>query len=1066
MAQLFNTRIVARATAGAAEPPPAHAELLGRWAENIRSGAIKTQNEVALHSDFKSQIVEQVLGYRPFGNAAGQTVASEYKMGAGPVDLALGFFGGQQDRVVAPFELKGADTTDLDAPMPGRKKTPVDQAWEYATAIAGVRWVLVTNYLEIRLYSYAEGRGAYERFELARIDEPAEYARLMLLLSAESLLGERSEDLLRQSRNADREISQQLYADYRDLREKLIAAVGEQLPEGEAVAAIAIGQKILDRILFIAFAEDNGLLPARTLENAFAHRDPYHPRPVWENFQGLFTAIDKGSKELGIPRYNGGLFEADAQLDAIALSDEICEAFKTLGEYDFQTEIGVTILGHIFEQSIADLERLNARARGEIEEEERKTGATGRRKRDGIVYTPDYIARFITERTLGAHLDQIFREVMAEHAKGDPADYDSLQFAKGSKRGNKTWNERELKAWTAYRYKLQTLRVVDPACGSGVFLVMAFDFLKSEYDRVNKKMAELRGAPDLFDPDSEILSQNLYGVDVNEESIEITKLSLWLKTARRGKVLDSLDHTIRVGDSLIEESSYAYLEHGFNWKRAFPEVFADGGFDVVLGNPPYVRMEFLKPMKPWLEKRFAVVSDRADLYCYFYEIGLRYLKPGGRLGYISSSTFFKTGSGAPLRRYLLENAALETVTDFGDLQIFAGVTTYPAILTMRKEKGASDNNLRFWKLDKVPYDNFSGAFDDQAEDFPQSALGEGSWELESPALRHLRDKIRAGKPTLKEVYGSPLRGIVTGLNAAFVIDRATRDRLIAEDPKSAELLKPWLEGKDLKRWRAEPRDLWVIYIPKNRIDIEDYPAIKAHLEPFKAKLKKRATKQEWFELQQAQEAYVPAFEEPKIIYGEFSSSNIFSLDSASYFSNNKCYFIPNKECDLLAVLNANLFRFFISAISVAVRGDFMQLHSQYVEQFPVPPASNADKAALSALAQSCQKAAAERYTRQQAVRRRIGDLAPKGGNAKLSNRLKNWWELDDFAAFRAEVKKTFKTDIPLAERSDWEDWLNEERAVIAQLSAEIARNEDEINRTVYRLFGLSDDEIALLEANI
>ncbi len=123
--------------------------------------------------------------------------------------------------------------------------------------------------------------------------------------------------------------------------------------------------------------------------------------------------------------------------------------------------------------------------------------------------------------------------------------------------------------------------------------------------------------------------------------MEITKLSLWLKTARRGKVLDSLDGHLRVGDSLIEEANYAYLDHGFNWKDAFPEVFKDGGFDVVLGNPPYVRQELIKPMKPYLEKRFEVYHGVADLYCYFFERGLRLLKAGGRLGYISSATFFR-----------------------------------------------------------------------------------------------------------------------------------------------------------------------------------------------------------------------------------------------------------------------------------------------------------------------------------------------------------------------------------------------------------------------------------------
>ena len=142
------------------------------------------------------------------------------------------------------------------------------------------------------------------------------------------------------------------------------------------------------------------------------------------------------------------------------------------------------------------------------------------------------------------------------------------------------------------------------------------------------------------DADVEIITRNLYGVDVNSESVEITKLSLWLKTAKRGRQLESLDETIRWGNSLIEDSDFH--RRAFEWKSAFPEIFAAGGFDIVIGNPPYVRMELIKPLKPYLETRYEVVADRADLYAYFFELGVRLLKPGGRLGYISSSTFFRT----------------------------------------------------------------------------------------------------------------------------------------------------------------------------------------------------------------------------------------------------------------------------------------------------------------------------------------------------------------------------------------------------------------------------------------
>jgi hypothetical protein len=1040
--------------------PADHLAALDAWADMIRSGRVYALKETALHGQFAAKIIEGVLGYHGPAGGAEYTVATEQAILRGSVDLALGRFGGKTPEILAPFELKGADTRDLDAIMPGRNKTPVQQAWEYAMNARGVKWVLVSNMIELRLYGFGEGTTAYEAFQLDRLTDPDEYARFMLLLSADSLLSGRTLDLLKQSRAEDRDITDSLYHDYKALRLKLIGAVQAADPAIAPLDAIAVAQKILDRVLFIAFAEDTGLLPDNTLSQAFVTRDPYNPRPVWDNFRGLFNAIDKGSDALKIPRYNGGLFRQDDTINALTLPDDVCEGFKTIGDYDFASEVSVTVLGHIFEQSIADVERLQAQARGDETEDAKATGTTGRRKRDGVVYTPDYIARFIVAETLGAHLEEAFTEILRTHAKAgaDLSDYAAIQWRRKSA---------ELEAWQSYRDRLKTLRIVDPACGSGVFLIMAFDYLKAELGRVNDKIAALQGErhiQDLIDPDSEILTNNLFGVDVNSESIEIAKLSLWIKTARRGKVLDSLSGNLRVGDSLIEDSNFAYLDHAFTWETAFPGVFAEGGFDVVLGNPPYVRMEHLKALKPYLEKRYEVVSDRADLYCYFFERGLRLLKPGGRLGFISSNTFFKTGSGKPLRDYLRREATIEGVVDFGDLQIFEGVTTYPAILTMKRGAAPKGHDLRFWKVDALPETNFQATWGKAAGPYPQAALGAGSWELENTALRTLRDKIRTGRKTLKDVYGSPLYGIKTGLNGAFVIDNATKERLCAQDPKSVDLLKPFLEGKDLKRWRAEPRSLWLIYIPKNRIEIDNYPAIRDWLLPFKSDLEARATKQEWFELQQAQEAYAPHFAAPKISYPHFNDTRNFLFEPLGAFSNDKSYLIPSDDRALLGLLNSRVLWFMLSSMSPPVRGGFHELRVQYVEKMPIPAWNENARAELAAASEQASKAAQERLTLQTALTRRIPDLCPPGRDPKLTTRLQEWWTLPDFAAFRAEVKKVFKADIPLAERSAWEDWITRDRTEIARLSAEITKAEAEIDQIVYGLFDLTPDEIALLES--
>ena len=1061
--QLFNVKTITRHVARATTPDPAKLEILRQWGDTIRDGSIGTQKETALHGNFKQRVVCDVLGYRDFNDSGEWTVDVETQIGAGAVDLAFGHFSGSERRIIAPFELKGAKTKNLDAIMPGRAKTPVQQAWEYASDNVGTKWVLVSNYLEIRLYSYADGRQFHDSFDLAKLHDPAEYQRFMLLLSAENLLSGQTLALLDESRKEDRDITARLYADYRTLRSDLIGAVRTALPDCDPLESIRLGQTILDRVLFIAFAEDNGLLPDDSLLNAFQHRDPYHPKPVWQTFVGLFTAIDRGNDHLKISRYNGGLFQPNAAIDALAVPDHICEGFKRLAEYDFASEISVTVLGHIFEQSIADVEQLQAEARGEAPVEKKATGTSGRRKRDGVVYTPDYVARFIVDQTLGAHCKEIFAQMLGVYAaKGAKADDNPIAWKSA---------KAEKQAWAEYRNRLTALRIVDPACGSGVFLIMAFDYLKAELGQVNLKLAELSGTGmtgDLLDPDSEILTHNLFGVDVNTESVEIAKLSLWIKTARRGKVLDSLDDNLRVGDSLIEDSSFAYRSHGFEWKKAFPNIFASGGFDVVLGNPPYVRMELISPMKPWLEKRYEVVSDRADLYAYFFERGIKLLKPGGRLGFISSSTFFKTGSGAPLRDFLRTKAALESVVDFGDNQIFEGVTTYPAILTMRAGAPDAAHELQFWKIAKMPTGSFADAFGNAAKPFPQAALGRGSWELEGDTLRALRAKITAGKPTLRQVYGSPLYGIKTGLNEAFVIDTHTKERLCRDDPRSGDLLKPFLEGKDLKRWRAEPRGLWIIYIPKNRVHIDDYPAIRDWLLPFKDKLEKRATKQEWFELQQAQEAYSARIAQPKISYPHFSQGPKFLFEQSGFFSNDKTYFIPSSDAFLLALLNSNTSWYYLRLITPAMRGGIwrLELRVQFVETLPVPPATDAEKAEIGGLATAAHVAAEKRVGLQQAITRRIPDLADNPGNAKLTRKLEEWWNLPNFVAFQKEVGKALKAKVPLQERNDWENWITTTRNEIFALTAEIARLEAEINAKVYALFDLTPDEIALLEANL
>ncbi len=1039
---LFNRKTIAAALAVAAEPTPDQFEAAAYWAQEARAG-FGGRNESQLEQAFNQYVLQRILGYTEEVAATAGTMRAKQPIGPRIVDVALGQFAGATAAIVAPVELKGPKT-DLDRVMAGRAKTPVQQAWEYAMDAPGARWVLVANMRFLRLYAFGHGTTAYEEFNLEFIDEPDDLKRLILLLHASNLLGTATAGLLTRSATEDRDITNQLYRDYRDLRTTLMQFVADQHTEIAPEPRIALVQKILDRLVFIAFAEDTVLLPDNRLKLAVEHDDPFQPRPKWDNIKALFEAVDRGNDRLGITGYNGGLFAPDPLVNALALPDHIVTQFLKLAAYDYKSEISVTILGHLFEQTIGDIEADLLVARGEAPPK------AGKKKRDGIVYTPDFVTRFIVDHTLGKVIADIRAELQAVHVASSDAD------------GEIVWNGAEIDYWRAWLARLKALTIVDPACGSGHFLVAAFDHLSAEVKAANDRLRELDplAADDTAAANAHIITKNLYGVDLNAESVEITRLSLWLKTAQPRQPLTTLDHNIRVGNSIVDDA--AVHPRAFDWDTAFPEIAAAGGFDITVGNPPYVRMELLKPIKPWLEKHYAVVSDRADLYAYFFERGVRLLKVGGRLGYISSSTFFRTGSGAPLRGWLAAATDVEAVIDFGDAQLFEGVTTYPAILILqRRAEGESAGDLRFLNLNAVP-DDLGKAFEEGAQPMPRARLSAGGWRFEGDKLAELRARMAAGRQTLAQAYGAPLYGIKTGLNEAFVLSRAQRDALVAADARSADLLKPFLIGENLKRWHVESDDLWLIYTPKNRHDINDYPAIRDHLLPFKARLEARATQQNWWELQQAQAAYEPGFMSPKIIYPEMSQGPKFCIDSEPHYVSNKVFFLPFADAGLVAFLGSKAIWFILLGTASPLRGGQwrLELREQYMAILPT-----LNGKLLTQLAPLGEQIQSEHVTRADLVRvvhNRIGDLHPEAAHIAA---FADWPSLS-FDALRALLKKRCKTDIPVGERDQWDRYLAEKRAEAAALAAAIADAEAEINARVYRLFDLSADDIALIEATI
>jgi hypothetical protein len=1023
------------------------------YAEIARSEKLIERNEVQVRGRFYDDILCKILGYTKIDPNHSYTLDIERQIRGGSVDVALGRFPGPdgRDEVIAPFEMKGPKITDLDAIVPGRGRSPVQQAWDYAIDSPGARWVLVSNCLDIRLYAFGRGRDAYEHFDLRKLDDEEQLERLWLILSANRFIGGATDALLQQSDNAYKDITGKLYSEYKILRDRLINFLTDSVdgPKLTPIVALELAQKILDRILFVAFAQRTDLLPDKLLERAAKETNAFRPEPLWNNFQALFKSINFGNDNLGIDEYNGGLFKPDPVADTLVIPDQLAINLAELGKWDYRSEVPVTLLGHIFEQSITDLEKLRAVTLGQAEPK------ISQRKREGVVYTPDMVTLFLAERTISLTLSEKFVSLLKKHADGKvKKNGDAIKWHDAEKSERAFWSE--------YTASLRELTIVDPACGSGAFLVAAFDLLAAEYRRAVERLIALGENID-FDFFDEIITKNLYGVDLNAESVEITRLALWLKTARRQHRLQNLEATIKVGNSLIDNK--AFTERPFDWREAFPNIFAAGGFDIVIGNPPYVRMGLIKSIKPYLEEHYIVADDRTDLYAYFFERGVSVLKTGGRLGYISSSTFFRTGSGENLRKFLGDNVTIETVIDFGDLQLFEGVTTYPAIITLYKGNSTNNSALFFLKVGEELPKDLDAEFTAKATRMPRSRLGAGPWQFEDDRLARLRAKIVTGKKTLGEVYGAPLYGIKTGLNDAFVIDQETRDLMVKNDKKSQELLKPFLRGENVKRWCAEPEGLFLINTPKGKVKIDDYPAIRDWLVPFKAELESRATKQEWFELQQAQFAYQLQFLKQKIVFQRFQDRPLFCLDREGFFINNALWAIVGAGVTELAILNSTLAHAIFRAETTPLSGGFYQLNAHQLVRFPIPAIASAEGQALEKLGLLAVNAKLKRDNISRLVSHRIlSDLSTKK-QKKLSRKLHEWWTLD-FGAFRAEVTRALHAEIAVKERSEWEIYLAGQATEVSKLDREIEKAECEIDTIVYHLFNLKPDEIRLLETSL
>ncbi|MGB5981425.1 MAG: N-6 DNA methylase [Nonlabens sp.] len=618
---------------------------------------------------------------------------------------------------VAVIELKGTKTKDLESIR--------QQAFGYKNNQPDCVYVITSNFEKLRFY--INDATEFEEFDLFSLSRKR-FELLYLCLYKDNILNDVPLKIKEESLAEEEEITKEFYKDYslfkrelyRDLikrnsktvRGKLLISRTIPLPdEGNddnstrSLSGVEVGdpdkyrdedlkrleknvkltlfkksQKLIDRFLFIFFAEDRLLLPSNsTLQILNKWKDDWDfgdERPLYGLFKQYFNFLDTGRK--GTPKraeiyaYNGGLFKPDAILDALEIDNDLLYAHTLkLSNYDFASKVDVNILGHIFENSLNEIESVNAEIEGGAFDKQ-----TSKRKKDGVFYTPKYITKYIVENTVG--------KLCAE--KKEELGFAEEEYFKGRKNRQEKTLKKLIQILDDYREWMLSLTICDPACGSGAFLNQALDFLIKEHGYIDELKAKLLGAGFVFpDIENTILENNIYGVDLNEESVEIAKLSLWLRTAQPRRKLNDLSSNIKCGNSLIDSKAVAG-DKAFKWETEFPQVIKNGGFDVVIGNPPYGAKLDRKQVN-YYRKTFKTVIGHAEVYYLFTEQALSKLtKPLGKVGYIIPNAWLSNKYASELRKLILSKD-VNLLINFNRKVIFQDANVETAILIITNEEG-------------------------------------------------------------------------------------------------------------------------------------------------------------------------------------------------------------------------------------------------------------------------------------------------------------------------------------------------------------------------------------------
>ncbi len=1033
---------------------------------------IAGSKEEQYQEGFLRDLFVDVLGYT-LNPEPNYDLTTEFKnqKGAKKADGAIL----KDHHAIAVIELKGMDTTDL-----GKVEA---QAFGYKNNQPLCRYVIISNFQKLRFY--IDNAVEFIEFDLFTLTED-DFATLYTILHRDSLFADVAKKLKDSSLSQEEEVTKQLYLDYASFKRALFADLTANNPEINALTLFKKSQKLLDRLLFIFFAEDSGLLPANFARNIITEWDELKARkvkvPLYQRFCEYFEYLNTGYKDdnAEIFAYNGGLFKADEILDKVNISDAVLEPhIKKLADYDFASEVDVNILGHIFENSLTEIEEINAKLAGKPLDKKQK-----KRNKDGVFYTPKYITKYIVENTIG----KLCSDKKAELGIQDD------EFHKGRQKKTIIRLDKVLKT---YRVWLLQLTICDPACGSGAFLNEALNFLMAEHAYIDELTAKLYGDSLVYqDVENSILENNLFGVDINEESVEIAKLSLWLRTAKPKRKLNTLNKNIKCGNSLIDDKSI--VENAFDWKKEFQQVFAEGGFDVVIGNPPYVKEYTSRQAFDGLRDKDCY-QGKMDLWYFFGNLALDIVKQEvGLISYIAPNNWITNAGASNFRNIFLKKGKLIEFVDFGDYKVFENAGIQTMIYTMIRSSNNDKYQLKYSKISnkRIKEHDVINFLDKQKSPDFTYFLSEISKKGYQDKLIHFIDRDLSkvlGSINAKKNYSFNDDEIAQGIVAPQDFLNEKNANLLGDDfqkgigifnlsnnekkkydfsDKELRLIKPFYTTEELGKYYGNPTNkLWVIYTGSEFNQPESlngYPKLKNHLDKFQNVITSdnkpyglhRARNEKFFMGEKIISLRKCA--EPTFTYTDFDC-----YVSQTYFS------IKTERVNmkfLTALLNSKLIKFWLR-YKGKMQGDLFQVDKAPLMDLPIKTVDNPQP-----FIDKADQMLALNKALQSITQKLLRMLKREFGIDKPSTKLQSWHQLNDrdfFKELEKGRKKVYKnqngttrgfTKLKLADKADWEDYFLTEQQKAQSIQTQITATDKEIDSMVYELYNLNEDEIKIIEA--